>query len=159
MKIADLAEKAGLPFEGDGNLEVRRIRGIDTAEAGDLTFVQGEKFVAMALASSVLAVVAEPDVELPGKTVIRSDFPQLTLVRMTPWLHPQDAPVPGIDPRAVVEADCQVHPRPPIHPRAVLARGAAVGPPPERLPGACPGRDRGRCSGCPGRRHRRRWIW
>ena len=140
MKIADLAEKAGLPFEGDGNLEVRRIRGIDTAEAGDLTFVQGEKFVAMAWASSVLAVVAEPDVELPGKTVIRSDFPQLTLVRLTHWLHPRDAPLPGIDARAVVEADCQVHPSATIHPMAVLAAGVKVGPGTEIFPGAYLGR-------------------
>jgi len=136
MKIAELAERAGLPFEGDGETEVRRVRGLDTAEAGDISFLQGEKNAPQALASPASALVAPQGVALPGKAVIRSDFPQRTLVELTPLLHPRKPPAPGVDSRAVVGEGCRIDPSATIHPHAVLAAEVAIGPRTEVFPGA-----------------------
>ena len=109
--IRELAERAGLPFEGDGALEVKRVRGLITAGVDDLSFVQSAKFRAAALASPVRALIAPPGLDLPGKSVIRSAFPQLTLVELTPLLHPPPRrPEAGIDPRAVIGPDCRIAP-------------------------------------------------
>ena len=86
--IADLAKQVDLAFDGDGSLEVTRVRGLGTAQAGDLSYVNSEKFRDQALASPAQGLIAPEGLDLPGKTVIRSGFPQLTLVQLTPTLHP-----------------------------------------------------------------------
>lgn len=145
--ISQLAQHVGLPFEGDGELEVRRIRGLDGAEADDLTFVRDAKSAAQALASPARALVAQEGVALPGKTVIRSPFPHLTIVQLTPVLHPRRSPPAGVDPRAVVGQDCRIDPTAIVHPLAVIADRAEVGARTEIFPGvyvgegACIGND------------------
>ena len=48
--IRELAERMNLPFEGDGQLSVRRVSGLEGAGEDDLSFVQSAKFRARALA-------------------------------------------------------------------------------------------------------------
>ena len=139
--VAALAKQVGLPFEGDGSLNVNRIMGLDLAVAGDLSFVRAAAQAPLALASPALALVAPAGVDLPGKTVIRSPFPHLTIVQLTPVLHPRHAPPPGIDPRAVVGQGCRIDPTAIIHPLAVIADGAAVGARTEIFPGVHVGHD------------------
>ena len=134
-KISDLARHVGLPFEGNGDLEVDRIMGLDLAVAGNLTFVRGAANVEQALASPALAMVAPEGVALPGKTVIRSAFPHLTIVQLTPVLHPRKTPPAGIDPRAVVGKDCRIDPTAIIHPLASIADRVTIGPRTEIFPG------------------------
>ncbi|MBI3993522.1 MAG: UDP-3-O-(3-hydroxymyristoyl)glucosamine N-acyltransferase [Candidatus Lambdaproteobacteria bacterium] len=134
-RIFELAELVHLPFEGDGNLEVTRVCGLDTARAGDLSFVATARHAAAALASPVPALVAPEGVALPGKAVIRSAFPQLTLVQLTPHVQPPRPRKPGIDPRAVIGARCTIASTATIHPLVVLGDGTHVGERSELHPG------------------------
>jgi UDP-3-O-[3-hydroxymyristoyl] glucosamine N-acyltransferase len=134
-KISDLARHVGLPFEGAGDLEVDRIMGLDMAGEGNLTFVRGAANIAQALASPAQAMVAAEGIALPGKTVIRSPFPHLTIVQLTPVLHPRKTPPAGVDPRAVVGKECRIDPTAIVHPLAVVADRATIGPRTEIFPG------------------------
>lgn len=138
-RISELAAHVGLPFEGDGDLEVRGVMGLDTAGEHDLTFVRGEQNLSKALSSPVRAVVAEVGAELPGKTVIRSPFPHLTVVELTPLLHPTRQRAAGIDPRAVVGEDCLIDPSAVIYPLVSIGDGVMIGARTVVHPGTCVG--------------------
>jgi UDP-3-O-[3-hydroxymyristoyl] glucosamine N-acyltransferase len=126
--IRDLAQRVGLSYEGDGALEVKRVRGLLTAGADDLSFVASANFLRQALGSPVRALIAPPGMELAGKTVIRSPFPQLTLVQLTPVLHPPPPrPLPGIHPRAIIGQNCSIAPSASIGPNAVLGDRVTIG--------------------------------
>lgn len=126
--IRELAERVGLTFEGDGALEVKRVRGLLTAGAEDLSFVSSAKFRQEALDSPVRALIAPPGLDLPGKTVIRSTFPQLTLVQLTPALHPPPRrAAPGTHPRAVIGEGCTIAASAAIEANAVLGNGVTIG--------------------------------
>ena len=134
-RISELAALVNLPFEGDGNVAVSRVCGLDTARAGDLSFVAAARHAPAALASPVQALVAPEGVALPDKAVIRSAHPQLTLVQLTPHVQPPRPRKPGIDPRAVIGANCRIAPSATIHPLAVVGDGAQVGARSELHPG------------------------
>jgi UDP-3-O-[3-hydroxymyristoyl] glucosamine N-acyltransferase len=125
--VRELAERVNLPFEGDGAWEVRRARGLDSAGAEDLSFVQSAKFLAQALASPVRVLIAPPGLELPGKAVIRSPHPHLTLTQLMPVLHPGARPEPGIDPGAVVAPGVHIAASATVRAGAVIESGARVG--------------------------------
>jgi UDP-3-O-[3-hydroxymyristoyl] glucosamine N-acyltransferase len=145
--IAELARHVGLPFEGAGELVVHRIMGLDMAGEGDLTFVREAGHLPQALASPSQTMVAAEGLALPGKTVIRSPFPHLTIVQLTPLLHPRRSPPAGVDPRAVVGAECRIDPTAIVHSLAVVADRAEIGARTEIFPGvyigegACIGSD------------------
>ena len=133
--IASLAEKVGLPFEGDGTLEISGVSHLNRAREGDLSFVQSEAYVKQALDSPARAVIAPEGMDVPGKTVIRSPYPQLTLARITTLLHPLPERKTGIDPRAAIGEGCRIAPSATIHPMAVAAEGVAIGERSEVYPG------------------------
>ena len=126
-KIGDLAEQLHLTVEGDREREVLRITSLDKAGPQDLSFVVDAKHRQQALDSAAGVVVAPPGMALPGKTVMRSDHPYLSVVRLTPLLHPPPRPPAGVHPSAVVGAECQIHPSASIGPNAVLGRRVRVG--------------------------------
>ncbi|MDH4224396.1 MAG: UDP-3-O-(3-hydroxymyristoyl)glucosamine N-acyltransferase [Deltaproteobacteria bacterium] len=128
MKVSDLAQKANLPYEGDGALEVTRIRGLAQAGPDHLSFITHPKGAAQALQSDARVLVAPPGVSLPGKTVLRAENPRLAIVTLTPLLHPPHTPLPGIHPSAVVDPGASVDPTASIGPCVVVEHGAAVGP-------------------------------
>ncbi|MEE8554596.1 MAG: UDP-3-O-(3-hydroxymyristoyl)glucosamine N-acyltransferase [bacterium] len=125
--IAELAAHVALPYEGDGDLDVSGVRGLATAAPEHLTFVESEKFAQQALASPVRALVAPEGMDLPGKAVIRSPFPQLTVIQITPLLHPRPARQPGTDSRAAVGTGCRIAESATLHPFAALGNGVTVG--------------------------------
>lgn len=137
--IAELAEQVGLPFEGDGDKEVLRIRGLDMAQEGDLAFLRSPKDTQKALDSNAGALVVPENVALPGKTVIRSPFPHLTVVQLTPILHPPPKSPEGIDPRAIVGKHCSIDPGAAIHPLVSIADGVSIGAGTQIFPGVCIG--------------------
>ena len=62
MKTRELAERLGCSLEGDGDVEIRRVAGIDQAAVGDVTFVSNSKYrplLASTRASAVILGVRE----------------------------------------------------------------------------------------------------
>ena len=46
MKLRELAERLACRLEGDGEIEIVRVAGIEDAGPGDLTFVANPKYLA-----------------------------------------------------------------------------------------------------------------
>jgi UDP-3-O-[3-hydroxymyristoyl] glucosamine N-acyltransferase len=110
-----LAERLGCTLRGDGEVEVARVAPIDEAEPGSITFVASPKWAPRLKATRASAVIVAPSIETSLPSLL-SDNPYLTFAHAVAALHPQPAPPPGVDPRAVV------------HATAVLGEGVHVGP-------------------------------
>lgn len=141
MKLKALAAQCGLTIDGDEQLEVMRVCGLEQAAAGDISYVSDKKSAAIALESPVVALVAPPGIELPGKSVLRSERPRLAMIDVTLALHPQPVPTPGIDPRAVIGEGAEIDPSATIEALATVAAGARVGARTLVMAGAYVGRD------------------
>ncbi|MDH5753399.1 MAG: UDP-3-O-(3-hydroxymyristoyl)glucosamine N-acyltransferase [Deltaproteobacteria bacterium] len=127
MKIGEIADHLNLAVEGDRDLEVKGLNGLEEAGPEELSFLVDKKHLKAALDSAARALVAPPALELPGKTVIRSDNPYLSVVKITPLLHPPRRPPPGVHPSAVVGQGTQVAPDAAICPNVVLGDNVRIG--------------------------------
>ncbi|MCC7139923.1 MAG: UDP-3-O-(3-hydroxymyristoyl)glucosamine N-acyltransferase [Planctomycetes bacterium] len=108
MKVAELAARLGLPFEGDGSVEVVRCAGIDDARAGDITFLRDPKQAARALSTGASAIVLPAGVPAGAVPVLRAPDAGLAFLGVVAILHPRPRPVPGVHPTAVVAASAKV---------------------------------------------------
>ncbi len=116
--LGRLAELVGGAVEGDPGLVVECARPLTDARAGDLTLVDGEKYLAAWHASPASAAVAPARVRANGRPVIHVADPILAFAQVVVFLRggPPKPQAARIDPGAAV------------HPTAVLGDGVSVGP-------------------------------
>jgi UDP-3-O-[3-hydroxymyristoyl] glucosamine N-acyltransferase len=112
--LRELAARLGCALRGDGEVEVRRVCGIEDAVPGDLTFVSNPRYVPRLATTRASAVIVGPELETPLPSLLAAN-PYLTFARAVALLHPQPSPPAGIDPTAAV------------HPTAELGEGVHVG--------------------------------
>src|SRR5260370_21626482 len=112
----ELAEYLGCVLEGDGSVRLSGVAGPDTAQAGDLIYVEAARHLERAAASRARCAVVAPGLALPRKTLLRSANPKLEFARAAAWLMPPAPIARGVHPTAGVAGTAR------------LAQGAAGGP-------------------------------
>ncbi len=145
MKISEIAARLGCRLEGDGELEISGVAGMEHAGAGQLTFLANPKYapkVKHTRASAIL--VAEPLAgidRLPGLGQSR------TWISPAPWRcstsrrgrRPGVHPLAYVAPTAVIGENCSIGPfavvgervrigrNAVLHPHVVIYEGAEIG--------------------------------
>ena len=61
MKLRELAERLACRLEGDGEVEIVRVAGIQHAEPGDLTFLANPKYESTMAQTRASAVLLKDD--------------------------------------------------------------------------------------------------
>ena len=126
--LAELAARAGGEVEGDGSLRIERVRGLEDAGPGDLSFLANRKYRRAFEASRAAAVIVGRDEAVPpGRTVVRARDPYLAFARASTAFHPLPAAVPELAREAVVHPSARVHPSAQVMPLAFVGPGAEVG--------------------------------
>lgn len=127
MTLGELAQRLDCPVEGDSGIEILRVAKIETAGAGDVTFLANPKYAALLAATRASAVIAGSSVSSAPCAIIRSATPYLTFARAARALSPERRPAPGVHPQASVAADAVIDPTASVGPFAVVSAGVRVG--------------------------------
>jgi UDP-3-O-[3-hydroxymyristoyl] glucosamine N-acyltransferase len=107
LKLVELKERLSCALRGDGSVEVTRVRGIDEAGPGDLTFVANPRYLSKLATTRASAVIVAPDVECPLPSLL-SENPYLAFARAVEALHHANPPAPGLHPSAQVDASARL---------------------------------------------------
>ena len=126
---------------GDGGVVIERIRGIDEAGPGDLTFVANPKYRKRMETTGASAVMVAPETTCAGKTLLTVSDPYAALGRLLNLYYPEEEESAGIHKNATVEAGADVSPEAVVYPGVHICRGARVGKKAVLYPGVFVGRD------------------
>ena len=101
MKLRELAERLACRLEGDGEIEIVRVSGIEDAGPGDLTFVANPKYLSALSTTRASAVLVRDDASLAGlpatpAAILRMADPYLGFARAVGLFAPQSRPAPGV---------------------------------------------------------------
>lgn len=116
----------------DSNTEIFRIAPLDSAGAGDLSFLSNPRYQQQLAASKAACVIVAPamrDAAMQRGACIVAPDPYVYFARATQlWrrLH-ERAPLSGVHPSAVVDPQAQIDPTAYIGPLCVVERGARIG--------------------------------
>src|SRR5215469_358150 len=113
MKLTELAQKLGCTIEGDANLEISGVAGIEQAQPGELTFLANRKYVRALETTRASAVLLAPHDPRPGTqapriTALVSANPYLDFARAVELFHPPPRYAPSVHPTAVIAASAQI---------------------------------------------------
>lgn len=127
MKLSDLAARLDCRLEGDGDLEIQRVAGIEEAGPGDLTFFANSKYSAALKTTSASAVILSEQAEGAPCARLRTKNPYLTFARAVSLFAREWKPAAGVHPLAFVAEGARVASDASIGPFAVVGEGAVVG--------------------------------
>ncbi len=130
MKLRELAETLQCRLEGDGDLDIHRVAGIEQAQAGDLTFVDNPRYVPFLGVTCASAVIVTTRQDVPAGArfgVLRSDQPYVTFARAVAVFAPPPYQRPGVDPLSSVAPDASIGPGASIGPFVTVGAGASIG--------------------------------
>src|ERR1700686_3346086 len=122
MKLGELAARLDCKLDGGENIEVHGVARIESAKAGEVTFLSNPKYyreLAKTLASAVFVdeiIVIERGPGLPPLAALRSKNPYFDFARAIELFTAPVAYAPGIHPTAVVAKS------------AKIGQGAHIGP-------------------------------
>jgi UDP-3-O-[3-hydroxymyristoyl] glucosamine N-acyltransferase len=127
MKLAELAERLGCRLEGDGDIEIERVAGLEWAGPGDLSFFANPRYTAALRATRASAVILGEEAPAAPCAMLRTPHPYLAFARAVSLFAEPLTPPPGIDPRAVVAPDVALGPDVAVGAFVVIGAGARIG--------------------------------
>ncbi len=128
----DLAARLGGDLEGDPAIEIRDVKPLGEAGAGEISFLSNNKYLKEFGATRAACVVIPRKLEgaapRPGLTVIRHDAPYVAFAKLIELLRPAPPrPAPGIDAGARIAPTAKVGEGASVGFGAVVEDGAEVG--------------------------------
>jgi UDP-3-O-[3-hydroxymyristoyl] glucosamine N-acyltransferase len=129
LKLQDIADRLGCTLEGDGTTEIRRISGIEQAQAGDLTFLANVRYHPHLETTAASAVIVDLTTPREGTRAafLRAPQPALAFARaVSLFIHPA-APPTGIDAMTSIAADAKIGTDVALGPFVVIGAGASIG--------------------------------
>jgi UDP-3-O-[3-hydroxymyristoyl] glucosamine N-acyltransferase len=130
LKLREIADRLHCRLEGDGELEIVRVAGLEQALPGDLTFVANSKYQRLLDTTRASAVIAGPaeviDPSAPF-AVLRSENPYLAFAHALGLFAHSTAPAKGVDRSSLIASDARIGPDASIGPFVVIGAGASIG--------------------------------
>jgi UDP-3-O-[3-hydroxymyristoyl] glucosamine N-acyltransferase len=125
--LAELGQRLGVRVVGDAEALVSRIKPLDEAGPGDLSFLHNPRYVEQATATRATAVLIGDADLLPGHNLLVCDEPYLKLAQVLELMMPRPPAETGIDPSAAVAGDVVMGEGSGIGAQAVVGPGVRIG--------------------------------
>ena len=132
MKLKELADRLNCRLQGDGDVDIRRVAGIERAAAGDVSFIAHDKYLSKLAATSASAVIVTEQVARDkargaAAALLITPQPYLAFARAVALLTDAPAPPKGVDPASAVAPDAVLGPDVAVGPFVSIGAGAIVG--------------------------------
>ncbi|MFC2161479.1 UDP-3-O-(3-hydroxymyristoyl)glucosamine N-acyltransferase [Acidobacteriota bacterium] len=127
LTVAELAQRLGCPFEGDGNVVIRSVSSLESAGEGDLVYLAHSKYrhlFEQAEASAAIVSLEEKEGKIP---YLRSKNPNLTFLKAIEIFFQPYLPGPGIHPKAEVAESAKIGKNVAIGAFSVVGKKAEIG--------------------------------
>lgn len=128
MKLAEIAARLGATLDnGDPDLEISGVAGIEEAVAGQITFIANPKYIAAAKTTAASAIIVGDDFPAGETALLRSENPYLAFARAIDLFYQPPQYQPGIHPTAVIASSAKVGANAHIGAYAVIEEDVEVG--------------------------------
>ncbi|MFZ0214271.1 MAG: UDP-3-O-(3-hydroxymyristoyl)glucosamine N-acyltransferase [Candidatus Acidiferrales bacterium] len=127
MKLGEIAARLKCQLEGDAQIEITGVGGIEDALPGQLTFLANRRYrsaVATTRASAIIVPKSEQGISLP---VLRADDAYLAFAHAIELFYAPPRYVPGIHPTSVVSKSAQIGPDVHIGPYCFVDDDVVIG--------------------------------
>jgi UDP-3-O-[3-hydroxymyristoyl] glucosamine N-acyltransferase len=125
--LGELARLVGGELQGDSELRVSGVAGLEEAQINQISFVVGPKYMRKAHESKAGALIVPPKLRDINKPVIISDNPYLAFAKILTLFAPKPSPPLGVSSKAHIGAEVKLGDSVSIQPNVYLGDSAVLG--------------------------------
>jgi UDP-3-O-[3-hydroxymyristoyl] glucosamine N-acyltransferase len=108
VKLRDLAAQLACRLEGDGDIDIIRVAGIQQAQPGDVTFLANSKYESVLARTRASAVILREGSASAPCAMLRTPDPYLAFARAVGVFAPAWRPAAGVHPKADVSSGARL---------------------------------------------------
>jgi UDP-3-O-[3-hydroxymyristoyl] glucosamine N-acyltransferase len=128
LTVREIANKLGLNYEGNGEIQIRGFAGIKEAKPGELTFIANAKYFTEIKSTQASVLIVPNDAELEFRPIIRSIQPKLAFIKaMELFMPSREELVPRIDATAIIGENVKLGRNLCIAAYVVIEDGSSIG--------------------------------
>lgn len=127
VTVKELALKVNAEFRGDGNVMIESAAPIESAGAGQISFLSNPKYRPFLATTKASALVVAPDVDVSHCPTIIHKNPYLLFARIIDILYPPPPITWEVHPSAIVASSVGLPDKVRIEPHVVIEAGAVIG--------------------------------
>jgi UDP-3-O-[3-hydroxymyristoyl] glucosamine N-acyltransferase len=128
MRLAEIASRLGARLEnGQPDLEITGVAGIEEAAEGQITFVANPKYAAAAKTTRASAVIVDDTFPAVAVATLRCANPYLAFARAIELFYRPPQYAPGVHPTAVIHPSARIGENAHIGPYVVIDRDVVMG--------------------------------
>jgi len=127
MKLSEIARKIDCRMEGNNDVEILRVAGIEEAGPGDLTFVSNRKYARHIKTTRADAIILGEDLPPVSIPSLRTEDPYLAFAHALEIFHVPLRQDQGVHPTAIIDEDVEIGPNISIGAHVVIGKGARIG--------------------------------
>jgi UDP-3-O-[3-hydroxymyristoyl] glucosamine N-acyltransferase len=127
LKLRDIAERVQARLEGDGDIDITGVAGIEEAGPGHLTFFTNPRYAPELRRTRASAVILGESAEAAPCAMLRAQQPYVAFAKAVELFADSWRPAPGVHERAVLGSDVRLGEGVSIGPYAVIGDGVHIG--------------------------------
>jgi UDP-3-O-[3-hydroxymyristoyl] glucosamine N-acyltransferase len=108
VKLRDLADRLHCRLEGDGEIDILRVAGLEQAGPGDLTFLANPRYAEAARATGASAIILAEDAAPAPCAMLRAAHPYRAFAEALALFGRDERPPAGVHPSSVVAPDARI---------------------------------------------------
>jgi UDP-3-O-[3-hydroxymyristoyl] glucosamine N-acyltransferase len=125
--LGELARLVGGELQGDSELRVSGVAGLEEAQINQLSFVVGPKYLPQAHASEAGALIVPPKLRDINKPLIITDNPYLAFAKILSLFTPKPRPPLGVSSKAHIGAEVKLGDSVSIQPNVYVGDSTVLG--------------------------------
>jgi UDP-3-O-[3-hydroxymyristoyl] glucosamine N-acyltransferase len=125
--LGELARLVGGELQGDSELRVSGVAGLEEAQINQLSFVVGPKYLPLARASEAGALIVPPKLRDINKPLIITDNPYLAFAKILSLFTPKPRPPLGVSSKAHIGAEVKLGDSVSIQPNVYVGDSTVLG--------------------------------
>ncbi len=127
MKLREIADRLGCGLEGEAELEITGVAGLEEAGPQELTFLSNPRYLPKVKTTQAGAIIVGRDAGRQRIPALLSDNPYLDFARALELFYQPPRQAPGIHPTAVIAASAQLGENASVGPYVVIGERARIG--------------------------------
>ncbi len=133
MRLAEIAQQLNCRVEGEGDIEITGVAGIETAAPGQLTFLANPRYRVLLESTRASGIFIEEGIAIhrpadaPPLTTLRSANPYLAFAHAIEIFYAPPRYAPGIHPTAIIDSSAKVGDGAHIGPYCYLDANVEIG--------------------------------
>jgi len=125
--LGELAKLVGGDVHGDAETRITGVSAVDSAQAGDIVFVEEERLLPLAIKSPASAIIKGKHLTCDEKPAISTDNPRHAFARIMQLVHAKPPPAPGVHPTAQLGEDVRLGENTSVGPLVVIGSNVTIG--------------------------------